>query len=184
MPGLVPTDPQQFAGPLGRLARPQRLNDEPLHEQREPAAFLRPGNRHLHHSMLRALDPRNPGVQMRLQLARVQVSPRPLRRMVVARQLSRTVRAIPPLPLRMLHVNVHAAPRQCSARPLARSTAAPAPQSAGTIPHRASARSPSASRSNPPLTHTKAGRTDFFCGSDDGNRNLPSRSGFRLLRGR
>ena len=67
------------------------LSDEPLHRQREPAGHA----------------PRIAPAQVRLQLICVQVSPGPLRRMVVARQLPLTVRALPLHPSKMFDLDFH-----------------------------------------------------------------------------
>ena len=105
-PRLVPADPQQPAGPLHRLALQQHVDHEPLKEDCEPAPRLGPRGFNLHDAVLRTVDPRQPRLEERLELARVQVPPRPLRAVVVHRQLPLTVRTPPPHVGRMLHTDL------------------------------------------------------------------------------
>ncbi len=57
---------------------------------------------------LGARDPRNPGVQKRLKLAGVQMTPDPFRSMVINRNLGPALRARPGQPLLMRRPDVHA----------------------------------------------------------------------------
>lgn len=95
VPGLVPADAQQSAGSFHGLAGLQYLDHESLHQDREPTVRLRPGDRHLNHTMLRTLHPRNAGMNERLGLAGVEVTPRPFIGMVVAAQLLLALWALP-----------------------------------------------------------------------------------------
>jgi hypothetical protein len=56
--------------------------------------------------MLGALDPRDTGMHERVELAGVEMPPLPLGSMVVAGQLSATMRAVPAAALAMLDVDV------------------------------------------------------------------------------
>jgi len=87
MPGLIPTDPQNPRRTQD-IARLQHIDRQPLKERREPCFLLRPGQTHLPHPMLMALNSRRPCVQKGHELAAVQVTPGPFRRMIVLRSVS------------------------------------------------------------------------------------------------
>ena len=106
MPCLIPGDADEGAGSLHGLAGLEDVDHEPLHEQSEAAVGLRPRNLDLHHSVLGALNPRDPGMDQRMELAGVQMPPLPLGSMVVAGQLSATMRTVPATAFGMLDVNM------------------------------------------------------------------------------
>jgi len=106
VPRLIPVDTDERAGSLHRLAGLEDIDHEPFHEQGEAAVGLRPRHLDLHHSVLRALDPWNTGMDQRVELAGVEMPPLPLGGVVVAGQLTATMRAVPAAALGMLDVNV------------------------------------------------------------------------------
>jgi len=106
VPSLIPGDADKGAGSLHGLARLEDVDHKPLHEKSEAAVGLRPRNLDLHHSVLGALDPRDTGMDERVELAGVEMPPLPLGRMVVAGQLSAAMRAAPAAALGMLDVDV------------------------------------------------------------------------------
>ena len=106
VPGLIPTDADEGAGSLHGLTGLEAVDHEPLHEQREAAVGLCPRHLDLYHSVLRALDPWNTGMDERVELAGVQMPPLPLGGVVVAGQLPATMRAVPAADFRVLEMNV------------------------------------------------------------------------------
>jgi hypothetical protein len=106
VPGLVPGDADERAGSLHGLARLKDIDHEPLHEEREAAVRLRPRHLDLHHSVLRALDPWDTGMDERVELAGVEMPPLPLGGVVVAGQFAATMRAVPAAAIPMLDVDV------------------------------------------------------------------------------
>ena len=106
MPCLIPGDADEGAGSLHGLAGLEDVDHEPLHEQSEAAVRLRPRHLDLHHSMLGALDPRDTGMHERVELAGVEMPPLPLGSMVVAGQLSASMRTVPATAFGMLDVNM------------------------------------------------------------------------------
>jgi hypothetical protein len=94
-PGVIPTDGRNGAGALDGTALQDQVDHQPFHQQREATPRLRPRHPHLLHAMRRTPDPRNLCVQLRLELARVQMAPRPRLRMIERRQLDTTLRTGP-----------------------------------------------------------------------------------------
>jgi hypothetical protein len=107
VPGLVPADAQQLAGSFHGLACLQYLDHESLHQDGEPTVRLSPGDCHLNHSMFRTLHPRNAGMNERLELAGVEVTPRPFIGMVVAAQLLLTLWTLPAATFGVLDMDVN-----------------------------------------------------------------------------
>ncbi len=85
-PRLVPTDLQQPAAALDRLALQQHVDGEPFKEDREPTPWLGPRRGDLHDAVLRAFHPRQPGLVGGLELARAQVPPSLLSAVIINRQ--------------------------------------------------------------------------------------------------
>jgi len=82
------------------------VDPQPLHERAEAAVGLRPRHLDLHHSELRAFDPRITGMDQRAELAGIEMAPLPLGRLVVAGHLTATMRAVPTAAFGMLDVHV------------------------------------------------------------------------------
>ena len=82
MPGLIPTDPQ-YLGRTQNVARPQHINRQPLKKRCKSSFFLCPRQTHLPHSVLLAVNPRWPCMKKRHELTTIQMTPGPLRRMIV-----------------------------------------------------------------------------------------------------
>ena len=85
-PCLVPSGPQNTHRSSDGLSRQRHVNAKSLEEDCEPTAVLSPWHSNLFHSMLRAIDSQNTGMQQGLELATVEVSPLTLGSMIVARQ--------------------------------------------------------------------------------------------------
>jgi hypothetical protein len=79
---LVPAQAQSLRG-AGDVRLLEHVDREPLKQEREPRTSLRPRHRHLAHAMGRAFHSRHTRVEQRRELARVQVTPDPLLRVVV-----------------------------------------------------------------------------------------------------
>ena len=94
LPGLIPADPQDPRGPA-HVRLPQHVDGQALEQRGEPRPGLGPGQAHLPHAMGGTLHPRRPGVQVGLELATIQMAPRPLLPVVVQGQRGRTLRARP-----------------------------------------------------------------------------------------
>ncbi len=94
LPGFIPTDPQDPRGALD-VSLPQDVDRQPLEQRREPRPRLGPRQPHLPDAVGRAVHPRRPRAQVRLELATVQMPPRPLLGVVVQRQVRRTLRTRP-----------------------------------------------------------------------------------------
>jgi hypothetical protein len=109
MPGLVPTDAKNQPARLDSGVA-QYLNGETLKEQGETSMWLSPWQLHLPDSVLRADNPRRPGMQKGLKLTTVQMSPHSFFGMIVQRALSSTFRAWPLQTLRVLDPDVHSLP--------------------------------------------------------------------------
>ena len=65
----------ELAGDRGHRRFPQPVDRQPLEQQGELRAWRRPGHGTLEHAMRRTVDAGDAGVQPRLKLARVEVSP-------------------------------------------------------------------------------------------------------------
>src|SRR4030042_5247825 len=77
VPRLVPTDPQNPSRPQD-VTLLKHIDRQPLKQQREPRTLLRPRQSHLPYPVLSAVNPGRTGMKQRLELATVQMTPRPL----------------------------------------------------------------------------------------------------------
>jgi hypothetical protein len=107
VPNLVPAHPQDTRG-AKHVRLVKHVDDEPLEHRREAAAGLGPRQTRRLHAMRGAFHSRRPGVEVRLELAAIEVAPGPLGRVVVASQLGAALRAWPPraLGVRGPHVDL------------------------------------------------------------------------------
>jgi hypothetical protein len=69
VPGLIRGDTDERANSLQGLTSPEDVDHKSLHEQGKAAVRLRPRHLDLHHSVLRALDPWDTGMDQRVELA-------------------------------------------------------------------------------------------------------------------
>lgn len=106
VPGLIAADADEQAGSLHGLTGLKDVDHERLYEQGESAVRCRPWHLDLHYSVLRALDPRGTGMVKRVEFAGVEMSPQPLRGVVVAGQFPATLRTVPAAAFRALNVDV------------------------------------------------------------------------------
>ena len=97
---------KSFVAPV--LAQP--VDGQALEEQREPRSRRGPRHQDLHHALLATFHQGDPRVQVGLELAAVQMPPRPLLGVIVPRQRLGAVRARPPRVLRVLGPHDHARP--------------------------------------------------------------------------
>ena len=107
-PGFIPTDARDPAGARHRAALEDQIDDEALHQLREPAAGFRPRHADLPHPVRRTLDARHPGVEERLVLTRIEVSPHPLLGVIATRQRLLALRTRPPRVVDMLRPQIDA----------------------------------------------------------------------------
>jgi hypothetical protein len=70
-PSLIPGDADKRVVSLHGLAGLKDIDHEPIYEQSEAALGAGPRNLDLHHSVLRAFEPWNTGVDERVELAGV-----------------------------------------------------------------------------------------------------------------
>ena len=105
--GLVPTDPQQPAGGTQREALLQDRDDQLLHQQRQAAAAFAPRQGGIADPVLQGSHPGNPGVQVGLELAGIQVPPSAALGMVVQGHGLAADRAGPAGVGPVLHFDVH-----------------------------------------------------------------------------
>src|SRR4030066_1250601 len=106
VPRLVPTDPQNPSRPQD-VTLPKYIDRQPLKQQREPRTLLGPRQSHLPYPMLSAVNPRGAGMKKRLKLATVQMTPRPLRSMVIQGCQGFTFRTGPTDPFRMGYQHIY-----------------------------------------------------------------------------
>jgi hypothetical protein len=85
----------------------QNLDGETLKKHRKAGMGFGPGKAHLAYSVLRADNPRGPGMQKRLKLTTVQMPPYPLPRMIMQRPLGATLRAWPLQTFGMFHPDIN-----------------------------------------------------------------------------
>lgn len=108
-PALVPADPQDLRGPRD-VALTQHVDGQAFEEQRESRPQHRPRHRDLDPPVFAARHPWDARVQVGLELAAVQMPPRPLLGVIVQRQRLGAVRARPRRVLRVLGPEVYALP--------------------------------------------------------------------------
>ena len=106
---LVPRQPENLRG-TGDVGLEQHVDGETLEQRGEPRAWLRPRHLDLSHAVLAAVHPRDPCVQVRQELAAVEVAPDPLLVVVVQAAGDATLRARPALRLSVPGVDVDALP--------------------------------------------------------------------------
>ena len=110
-PGLVPARPRQARNP-GHVTLLQGVNQPALAPQGKLRAGACPGRRDLPHPMLRTFNPHQPSMQVRLAVARVQVPPHPLLRVIVKRRLLPTLRTLPYRSGNLFHPHIDPVPGQ------------------------------------------------------------------------
>lgn len=84
------------------------LDAQPFHQERKPRPGFRPGNRHLQNPEIRTLDGRNPGMQLSLELASVQMPPYSFSPSIPIGQCSIALGKRPLYPRGMVKLNIHA----------------------------------------------------------------------------
>jgi hypothetical protein len=95
-PGLVPADRRDRARAFDRAALQDEVDNQPLHQQGEATASLRPRHPNLLDAMRGTLDARNLGMETGLKLAGVEMAPRPLLGVIKRGQLDAALGARPP----------------------------------------------------------------------------------------
>jgi hypothetical protein len=105
VPGLVPAGVQQSARPE-HVALTEHVDRQSFEENGEAGHRLGPGQADAQDTVLGALDPRRPGVQVGEELAGVEVTPFPLLGVVVGRELPVALGALPAGPPRMIDPHV------------------------------------------------------------------------------
>jgi len=96
MPGLIPGDVQQLAGTFDRLAGQKDIDDKAFHENGETPVGFSLGDLDLEDTVLLAADPGDTGMDHRLKLAGIQMSPSSSRGMIVAAVFPAALRAAEP----------------------------------------------------------------------------------------
>jgi len=84
MPSLIPTDPHDPDGPK-HITLSKHINGQPLKEQGESSLGVQPRQPNLPNPMLSTIDSRRTGMEKRLELTTIQMTPSPLGNMIVKR---------------------------------------------------------------------------------------------------
>jgi len=109
VPGLIPADPQQ-PGRLLYVRLLQYLYRQPLKKHRKPRMFLRPAHLHLPDTMNRTINPRDTSVKIGLKLTGIQMTPNPLRCMIIHLKKFTTLRTWPAYTFIMHYLNIYPFP--------------------------------------------------------------------------
>jgi len=106
VPGLIPAHPQQPGCPLYvRLL--QYLYRQPLKKHRKQRMSLHSTHLHLPDTMHRTINPRYTSAKIGLKLTGVQMTPDPLRRMIIHRKKLPALRTWPANLLSMNYLNIY-----------------------------------------------------------------------------
>ena len=129
-----PTDPQNPSCPQD-ITLPKHIYRQPLKQQREPRVLLRPRQSHLPYPVIPAVNPRGASMKKGLELTTVQMTPCPLRSMVIQGSHRSTLRTGLTDPFRMSHPHICPLVLDIQTLLVPPSKAAQSPTSIDTVPY-------------------------------------------------